>query len=167
MIILFWGIGLLASTWLFQLAWWRIRLPHNHTKGLLIVFFTLPWLTGSLSLAAGLPAPASPLEWLHIISFYVPCALTYIIAYSAIEYESPTCRMVRIIHRAGSQGIAHEVLVATMMPEKIIETRLNSLRTTGGTMHQEGCYHLLPKGKRMAKLFTLVARMFAIKRHGG
>lgn len=164
MIEFLWALFLLSGAWLAHLALWHTRPPRNHTLGLLLVFLLAPFLLTAAAFYVNAPPP-SPLGWFQILSFYLPCALAYTAAYSAIEHESPTCRMVRLVD-AAPDGMAHTDLLAALEPERIIDTRLESLRHTGGVAYENNRYTLLPKGLKLARLFRFVAHIFGIRGHG-
>lgn len=167
MMIALWSLSFLFTAWLLHLVIWRIRLPANHTHALLTIFFVSPFVFIATCTYFGGGAPNTRLEWLLIASVYVPCALCYIIAYSAIEHESPTCRVMRMIADAGEKGIGRDEILAVLKPENFVQERLASLTSTGGLCFENGTYRLLPKGRRMALFFTLVARIFGIRTKGG
>lgn len=160
-----WIASLLFIIWLLHVMLWRVAMPANHTKTLLALFTFAPFPVGLMMTLSGMPAPDGQLGWMTIACCYYPCALCYIIFYSTLEYQSPTCAMVLMIHKEGT--LAHDELVRRMDAGDMIKSRLESMVQTGLSYRSAEGYTLTERGRNMATLFTNIAELFGIARHGG
>ena len=154
------GLALLAWATIVHVAAWRVRLPANHTRGLLVVFALAPAvgiaLTGLLR-----PAwlPADPAAWLRLGLLYVPCALAYIVCYSAIEHESATLALAVRLADAGERGATRESLQQSFAHEDMQGRRLSSMVASGLVRRYTGGYALTVKGRILARMFRLAERV--------
>ena len=110
--ILFWGLALFCSAFLFHLIVWRVHKPKRQTK-ILLLLFSCTFIVGTLALCGISSLAASfslfPLtnviEYFHLLLFFTTLTLGYVVTYSAIEADSPSLIMVSIIANEGSGGV--------------------------------------------------------------
>lgn len=156
-------------TWLLAFlvhaAWWQVRLPFRHTPALLLLFLGAPACMG-LALAASGVFPFNALETLHFLIFYIPCAFSYVILYSAIEQESPTLRLVTELAAAGADGLTMEMLNMRFGTSDPFAPRIALMESGGLITRDANCLRLTPKGVRLARLFALAARCVGLRQGG-
>ena len=91
-IVVFVSIAFLAAL-VTQIILWRVRLPRNHFKMLLIIF--------GLFLMLGILGLGLAADWTYSLLFvqcYGVLALSYISFYSLIEGESPSLVLVMAVY---------------------------------------------------------------------
>lgn len=150
------GLVLLAWATMVHVAAWRVTLPTNHTRGLLVIFALAPAV--GIALIVWLrPAwlPADPFAWLRLGLLYVPCALAYIVCYSAIEHESATLALAVRLADAGESGATRESLQQSFAREDMQGRRLSSMVASGLVRMDTGGYALTAKGRILARMFRL------------
>ena len=161
------GFALLGGAILAHVALWRITLPTNHTLGLLAVFGVAPVAIAAL-IGVARPSwlPTEATAWLRLALLYVPCALAYIVCYSAIEQESATLALAVRLAAAGEQGMTRESLRENLGREDIPGKRLASMVASGMVRLDGGGYVLTGKGRVLARLFGLAERLAGLPRGG-
>ena len=98
LIVLFVLIAFLAAL-VTQVILWRVRLPRNHFKMLLIIFAAF--------LLLGIFGLGFVADWIYsllIAQCYGLLSLSYISFYSLIEGQSPSLSLVMAVHRKGAAG---------------------------------------------------------------
>lgn len=117
---------------------WRLRVPIHGTTTLLLIF--LPALALGL-VVFGLfdhYCPSGSLSgdfdlsgYVHLIIFFCPVALSYIILYCAIEEDSPTLTMAFCLGKQEDRGGSMDDLRKLYANSKLIDRRLNALLRAG------------------------------------
>lgn len=148
--------------------WW-IRLPRSHTTSLLKIFALT--LAAALAVNRLLPLPAGwgpRTAWEHLlmITFHFSLALTYIIFYSAVEGDSPTCRIVASVADAGHRGLSRADLSGILDNERVVLSRVRAMVQQGLAREEGGLLRLTPAGLAFARLYFAVERIFGLKRGG-
>lgn len=161
------GFALLGWATIVHLAAWRIKLPGNHTQGLLVAFALAP-VAGVAMLGLLRPSwlPADTAAWVRLGLLYVPCALSYIVCYSAIENESATLGLAMRLADAGEHGATRESLQQSIARDDIQARRLSSMVASGLVRAADGGYALTGKGRILAGIFTLTERLAGLPRGG-
>lgn len=157
--------AMLAICWLTHIVWWRIRLPENHTRGLLIVAMLV--LAATVILAAATSAPALSLaEWLLVLTAYAPCCFTYVILYSLLESRSPTLDLVTVVDSYGTEGAPIADLRRDLIGRIALTGRLEHFES-GGIIARSGDHlTMTPSGRRLGQLFIWLSRILAIRGGG-
>lgn len=157
---------LLISAFLCHLLWWRICYPKNATKALLLLFFIVGglfsvfWLTGISNVSL------SSQCILQILMLYTGCCLVYTIIYSAIEQQSPTLKIIWLVHQAGDFGCADDILREAVSVEDPIDKRLRMMEVGGWLCSKDGCWVPTQKGYLIGLLFGYAAILFGIRDRG-
>jgi hypothetical protein len=161
--------GALLSALPILLHWglWRIHLPHRQTRAIVLLTLVtdgvsllfLAWCQGTLSGATGAPPP---LVYLHIALFMFALLCAYIITYSALEADSPTLIMVKMLHDARPEGLEKERFLGMLNDEMLVLPRVRDLERDRMAEVVDGRYVLTPKGRLMARGFNLYARVLGI-----
>jgi len=161
--------GALLSVLPFVLQWalWRVYLPRRQTRAIVLLtlatdaatLLALAWAQGSL---AGAPGSPPPLVYLHIGLFMFAMLCAYVITYSALEADSPTLVMVKMLHEARPGGLEKEKFLARLGNDVLVLPRVRDLVRDRMAEVLEGRYVLTPKGRLMAWGFNLFARIQGI-----
>jgi hypothetical protein len=155
MAILEWGLVLLLLAFLVHVILWRLHKPQSPLKALVVIFLTVPALgliavhvgTGAIrSLGlAGLPNLAG---YLHVLLFTTSVGLAYIVAYTLLEWDSPTLTIVRKISRAGKSGLEEADIAKLAQGPSFVESRIQSLLRSGIVVDRDGRY-ILSRGNHL------------------
>jgi len=155
-------LALLVLAWLAHLAWWRVRLPRNHSAALLAVFLLVPAVALALWLAGELPLPVSVADLPGMTALYLGATGCYLITYAGVEHTSPSLVVVRTLKAAGARGCARADLAGLVTEESFVRPRLEALRRDGMVAPAPGGYVLTPRGRRAARIASAVAHAFRI-----
>jgi len=146
-IVVFVSIAFLAAL-VTQIILWRVRLPRNHFKMLLIIF-GLYLMLGILGL--GLAA-----DWTYSLLFvqcYGVLALSYISFYSLIEGESPSLVLVMAVYARREKGLSLNEANQLLASEDIMGIRLQELERDKLIWMSDQGYQLTPRGHLLGGLF--------------
>ncbi len=167
MTVLLAGIGLLFISFCAQLVLWRIFIPGRQIRSLLVIFVLVPLIAVGLLKIIGMPeafATLSAAEIVRLAIFYVSCALTYIVLYSAIEEQSPTLAIVSYV--AGRSQCTGADLVDRFGKGHELTQRIELLARSEFVRQDGDRYRLAPAGHRFAKLFDAANRLFGLESGG-
>lgn len=174
MSVLFYGMGLILIAFVVHLLLWRIHLPQNHTKVLLQIFFgTLTggifilWKFSNYIVFFNIPTPVSHYEYLQLSFLFISLTLSYIIAYSGIEADSPSLVMVMNIAKAGSKGLDKNSFEQSMDNNVLVMPRVRDLLAGGMIYLDNGVYKLKPKGIFIVRIFITYRRFLKRVQNGG
>jgi len=123
---LFTTLCLLVITWVIHVALWRIRLPQNQTRALLLLFsFVMGvWL---FFIAPGF----SLIEILQVVTLSIPLFLCYVITYSAIEGDSPTLSLMKSLDEQRHTGLHKDEVFHFFLARPFVQSRLEALVRSG------------------------------------
>lgn len=133
--------ALLVVSFLAQIVLWKIRLPDQQIRALLIIFaivFGL-WLVGALVFSVAL------LEVLHVGLFYLSISLCYVITYSAVEADSPTLSLIHLLGGKRAQGCSGDEIARFLTQHSFVRARLAALVHSGLIREQNGRYVIAGK----------------------
>ncbi len=170
--ILIFGFFLIALAFLIHLAFWRIRLPKRQTRILLLIFFgtyfsSIPlveFVSGEFR--SSLPVPQNIFDYAHVFLFFTSFTLAYIITYSALEVDSPSLVIVKLISEAGSSGFHRDRLEAQLSDEILVIPRINDLLRDRMAFLNGDKLNLTLKGKWFVRIFIFY-RFLLNARTGG
>ncbi len=117
---------------------WRVRMPRHHTSALLIIFAVVFALAIPLLLGA---APGWP-DRLRIALLYLAASLCYVITYSAIEGDSPTLSLMRLLAQKGDTGLPAAEVDHFLARRPFVKARLAALILSGRVREEGGRYRL-------------------------
>ena len=174
MIVLIVGISLFFISLIFHLVVWKLSMPRNQRRVLLIIFF--------FNLIIGLVliniidikigsfisyAQPSLANTIHIILIYMGLTLAYIVTYSGMEVDSPSLVIVNIIAANGKEGISLEHLYESLNDDKLVKPRVNDLLRDDMAIKVNGKYFTTNKGANMARLFNFYRKLLNVSASGG
>jgi len=146
-IVVFVSIAFLAAL-VTQIILWRVRLPRNHFKMLLIIF--------GLFLMLGILGLGLAADWTYSLLFvqcYGVLALSYISFYSLIEGESPSLVLVMAVYARRKKGLSLNEANQLLASEDIIGIRLQQLERDKLIWMSDQGYQLTPRGHLLGGLF--------------
>ena len=154
---------LLVVALLLHVGVWRIRLPKHHTRTLLSLFAMVlcAWVVfahfGGLKLH----------EIAHVTLYYVSLSLSYVITYSAIEGDSPTLNLMRLLAQQGESGMSHDEIRAFFEARPFVQARLNALLRDGLVREQNGRYFAAGTGSPFFRLILSFRKLYGSIEQGG
>lgn len=117
---------LLAITWVIHVALWRVRLPQNQTRALLLLFAIV---LGGWRIFV---APSfSLIETLQVMTLSVPLFLCYVITYSAIEGDSPTLSLMKRLDEQRHTGLHKDEVFHFFLARPFVQARIDALVRSG------------------------------------
>ena len=130
--IFFIGCFLFCFAISFHLIIWKIRLPEKQLVSLLKVFFSIFILWLGLSIiflfdVINFKFTLSLSEMIHITLLYISLSLSYVVAYSTIEADSPSLRVNMILFEKGEKGIDRQELIKTLNMDQFFASRVGRL----------------------------------------
>ncbi|MGE3303387.1 MAG: hypothetical protein AB7M12_09765 [Hyphomonadaceae bacterium] len=164
MTVLLLTVGMLVAALAAHLLWWRVRLPRNHSRALLIVFAALPVACIAMLAAAGVIDDLSPPEWALIGAAYTPAALAYVVLYSIIENRSPTLDIIEHIAAVGAAPLAE--VRARAAANAALAVRLDQFADGGVVLRDGENFTLTRNGAVLATLFAAAAALLGVKEGG-
>jgi hypothetical protein len=163
--ILILGVALLTVAFVSHWLLWRIFLPRRQTKAILLIFTAV--YAGFSAFALASPGLIELFPYLYLTIFYFAMTLSYMISYTAIEAESPSCLIVRAVKQAGEAGIEKERFQVLITNETFLLNRVQGLLHSGFIEERGGRYVVTAKGLQFLRSFDIPRRILGITRAGG
>lgn len=172
--VLFFGLSLILTALTIQFVVWRIRLPRNQTKTLLVIFIGT-FLVGIMLLWGfardirffGISPPVAVYEYLQLGFLYVSLSLGYTATYSALEVDSPSLVIIMAIAAEADKGLDEASLRESMNDEILLVPRINDL-ISGKLAYLDGeVYRLTRKGGCVARALTAYRKLLRKAQKGG
>jgi len=121
-----------------HLSLWRVRMPRHHTSALLVIFA----LVFSLAILVLLDRTPDWPDRLRIAFLYLAASLCYVITYSAIEGDSPTLSLMRLLDARGGKGLPTTEVDHFLARRPFVKARLAALILSGHVREEGGRYRL-------------------------
>jgi hypothetical protein len=121
---------------------WKIRLPRQQLKALLVIFAAIFLLWLIFAIAFALPL----VTVLHIALFYGSVSLCYVIIYSGIEADSPSLSLMRFVAERRREGRSVEEVAHFLAQRPFVKARLIALQKSGLVREENGRYFISGKG---------------------
>ena len=163
------AFGLFLAAFLLHWIVWRIRIPRRQSAALLVILLgTLPVGLAAVILVPALQGfgPIGFWEVLHVSTFHVAMSLAYIVAYSAIEGQSPSMALLVHVADARGRGCTREELQAVLRKSDPVATRLDAMLRDGMVEQWDGQCKLTAKGWAWARCLGS-CRLFLRMEKGG
>jgi len=148
-----------------QVVLWRIRVPRNQTRALLLVFGIAPlvlatfWLAGAAEFSWPVPSPA---DWIGIGLFHAAATGCYLIVYTGVEEDSPSITIINALEAAGNAGCSRAELASRITEDRFVRPRLLALKR-GRFLEEAGDgRRLTARGRRAARTAVMLSRLFNI-----
>ena len=147
----------------------QVKLSQNPTVILLFIFISVLCigLIGAYFLNKKYSfLPNGIWQNLHVIIFYVPVMLSYIITYLALEDDSPTMTIVRFVEQAKGEGRTIKQIRQIISDEALILPRIDTMFKDGWVEFRDDKYYITVKGKAFNQIFALGLKPLNITREG-
>ncbi len=169
MAVLIWGVGPFLAILTLHVIAWRIRVPRAGRRRLFQLFLGFLPLVLGLMLAgdhffptlSGL-LPGSPARSALAAVLYLSCALAYLALYVALEGDSPTLSLTRLMDGSEPAGVTRAALEERIGLGRHILSRLDLMVVDGMVDLHGGRYHIAPKGRRLLAWYDAYDRLAAL-----
>lgn len=161
--VLFSAVGLFLFSFLAHLIIWKVRLPRQQIKALLMIFGA----TLALWAIAFGPRSGELGEIVHVALFYGSISLCYVITYSAIEADSPTLSLIRHVDTSGRHGISSKEVHEFLEGRPFIKARMAALIHDGLLREENGRYFVAGRGSPFFRLILAFRRLYGSIERGG
>jgi hypothetical protein len=163
------GFLLFAIAFLLHLIIWKIRIPDNPARTIVIIF-VLILAAGVLILRytvldnsmAGSLALLNFGECLHVALIFMSFLSTYYFVYGTLVDESPSMFTILNVTKAGEKGLPEKALTELITDDLFIKPRMVYLVGERMVCLQEKKYRLNSKGKKfigMIKFFQNLMKL--------
>ena len=170
----------ICGTLLFGIAFflhviiWKIRIPKNQMKALLLIFF-LVFISGMLSISfvqynkllffQGEIMYFS--EIIHVTIFFTALTFSYFLVYASFIGESPTLFLVWNIANAGKMGLNKNDLYKLIEDDIFIKPRFEYLIEEKMVNKVEDKYLLSPKGNTFIYIIIIIQKLMKLSKTNG
>jgi hypothetical protein len=154
---------LLACAWVIHFALWRVKLPKHHIQALLVIFAAV---LGCWVLAAAISA-RNFAEIVRVCALYISVALSYIITYSAIEGDSPTLSLMRLLASKGAEGLTIEEVDEFVARAPFVAARISALMHSDLVREENGRYFLHGRPSLFFRLILEFRKLYGPISKGG
>ena len=142
---------------------WKVRLPKNHTRALLVIYACVFVLWLAVHIVRG----EALLPMAQVGLYYWAVSLCYIITYSAVEGDSPTLSLMRFLSENGGEGRSREEIARFMEARPFIAARIAALINSGLIYEREGRYQLAGRPSLGFRLILGFRRLYGPIPKGG
>lgn len=157
------GVALLFTFLLAHLILWKIRLPKRHIASLLIIISLLMLVWALLAQFLRFTV----WEALHAALFFGSMSFCYVIAYSAIEGDSPTLSLMRFVGAGPAAGCSFEEIEAFFAARPFIRSRIEALLSSSLIRQDAGRYFIAGKPSLAFRLILAFRMLFGTIAKGG
>jgi Ca2+/Na+ antiporter len=157
--LLIYGVVLFIAAFCVHFVFWRIRLPQDQTKTLMIIFLGVLILGLALALITGFIEKGNLTGYLYLCLFYLNLTVAYLLTYSAVYAQSPTLLIVAKVAKAKSGGLPKEELEKEFTDESLVKPRIKDLYNESFIHLDAGKYKLTMKGKLFIGIFIFYRRL--------
>ena len=157
------AFALFAAAWLVHFAWWRIAVPADPGRALLIVFSATPSLIALVAWVAGLPPWLGLADIPAVVLFYVGATLCYLITYTGIEETSPSLTIARALESSGSRGCTRSELLFHFEQQDFVGRRIGALVRDGVLVAVVNGFALSGRGRRLAAVCRFMRGMLNVR----
>lgn len=173
MSVLAYTIILFTVAFFIHLIIWKICLPRNQTRALVLIFSAI-LIFGILLLKISLDQVnafdlvifKTIYGYLQLCLLFVSLTLAYIVTYSGLEVDSPSLVMVMKIAQAGPHGLNKNILEANMNDDLLVLPRLRDLLSARMVYLDRGKYKLKGAGLLVARIFVVYRKLLKLEKGG-
>lgn len=106
------------------------------------------------------------IDYMHIAVFFTSLALAYIANYSAIEVDSPSLLITKIIGYSGAKGVSKEELLNVMTDDTLLKPRVRDLVEDKLIDLDMDKYKLTLRGRLLARTFIFYRKLLNAQKGG-
>ena len=156
-------IALVAVALVAHLIIWRIKLPKAQIKALLVIFGIVFCAWFAADGARLLPM----VEALQIGLCYTAVCLSYVITYSAIEGDSPTLSLMRVLAARRTEGLSAAEVSEFLAQRPFVKARIAALIASGQVREENGRYVIAGKPSAFFRVILGYRKLYGPISRGG
>jgi hypothetical protein len=159
------AVGLFLSALAAHVIIWRVRIPRNQTRCLLLIFALTPLFLCAAAAATRSSIPMRPFfpgDVPGIALFYLGAVGCYLITYAGVEETSPSLKLIRALEAAAEDGCTRGDLAKLITEEHFVEPRLRALKRQGIIAETAEGNTLTGRGTLIARSAALLSAIFRI-----
>jgi hypothetical protein len=160
--------AIFAIAFAIHVAWWRLRVPRRQLFTLSMLFLAAAVCGFAAIHAVGLFPGQLPLPrfLLAVLLLGGVCGV-YLILFTAMEEDSPSLTLLRLISEAGSRGIHRDDLLRVVERHSFIEARIDLMVADGMALETPTGLRLGPQGHWLSSVVLFYRRLLVRKVVGG
>jgi hypothetical protein len=162
------GLALLAIALVIHVIWWRLKVPRRQPFVLVMLLlavavcgFAVIYATDLFS--GELPLPRFALAFL----LYGSGGVVYLIFFSAMEEDSPSLTLIRLISEAGPRGVHRDELMQVIERHSYIKVRIDMMVSDGMAVETPSGLRLASQGLWLSRIVLFYRKLLARKIVGG
>lgn len=157
---------LLAVAWVLHILLWKIRLPRHQIPSLLLISSAVlaAWIMLDRS---GLLSKVSALEACQTVLLYGASSLCYVITYSAVEGDSPTLSLTRLLADRKNAGLPQEDVEGFLAARPFVKARLAALIHSGLIREEAGKFCIAGRPSLSFRLILAYRKLYGSVSRGG
>lgn len=159
---------LLVIAFVTHVIWWRLKVPRRQALTLAKLFLSVAVCGFAAIYASDLFSGQLPLpRFLLAVLLFGSVALVYLIFFSAMEEDSPSLTLIRLISEAGPRGIHRNDLMRVMERHSYIKVRIDMMVSDGMAVETPSGIRLASHGLLLSWLVLFYRNLLARKFVGG
>jgi hypothetical protein len=162
------GLALLAIALVIHVIWWRLRVPRRQPFVLAMLLLSVAVCGFAAIHAADLFSGELPLpRFLLAFLLYGSGGVVYLIFFSAMEEDSPSLTLIRLISEAGPRGIHRDDLMRVVERHSYIKVRIDMMVSDGMAVETPEGLRLASQGLWLSRIVLFYRKLLARKIVGG
>lgn len=159
---------LLAIAFVTHVIWWRLKVPRRQSFTLAMLFLSVAVCGFAAIYAADLFSGELPLpRFLLAVLVFGGGSLVYLIFFSAMEEDSPSLTLIRLISEAGPRGIHRNDLMRVVERHSYIRVRIDLMVSDGMAVETPTGLRLVSHGLWLSWFVLFYRKLLARKIVGG
>ena len=168
------GTSLFGIALCMHIIVWKIRIPKNQMKALLLIFL-LVFISGMLSISLVLcnkslfcqEAIKSFSEFIRVTIFFTALTISYFLVYNSFIGESPSLYLVWNIANSGKIGLNKKDLYKLIEDDTFIKPRFEYLIEEKMVNKVGDKYILSPKGNTFISIIIIIQKLMNLSKFNG
>jgi hypothetical protein len=162
------GLALLAIALVIHVIWWRLKVPRRQPFVLVMLLLAVAVCGFAVIYAADLFSGELPLpRFLLAFLLYGSGGVVYLIFFSAIEVDSPSLTLIRLISEAGPRGVHRDELMRITERQSYIKGRIDTMVSGGMAVETPSGLRLASQGLWLSRIVLFYRKLLARKIVGG
>ena len=168
MAVLISGLALLAIALVIHVIWWRLKVPRRQPFMLVMLLLSVAVCGFAVIYAADLFPGELPLPRI-LLAFllYGSGGVVYLIFFSAMEEDSPSLTLIRLISEAGPRGVHRDELMRVIERHSYIKVRIDMMVSDGMAVETPSGLRLASQGLWLSRIVLFYRKLLARKIVGG
>jgi hypothetical protein len=162
------GLALLAIALAIHVIWWRLKVPRRQPFMLAMLLLSVAVCGFAVIYAADLFSGELPLPRI-LLAFllYGSGGVVYLIFFSAMEEDSPSLTLIRLISEAGPRGVHRDELMRVIERHSYIKVRIDMMVSDGMAVETPAGLRLASQGLWLSRIVLFYRKLLSRKIVGG